>query len=156
AEILCGTVSRRRRGMSAVAMSLVALQSSIPISMFDCPEHSQTSPISTSLAVVDWPSELATVNVRGSLDAAIGLSVVRQFPLASAITTRLWSPKVSVIFAAGFVQPQTGTATSRCSTAWSQNSGFNNGRSGAFAGAARSVMQANIAKDQTTIGWKRF
>ena len=56
----CPTLSRRRRSLSAPAIS--AREFSVRLtcsSMFDCPEHSQTSPTSTSPTVCVAAPELA-------------------------------------------------------------------------------------------------
>src|SRR5579862_1539959 len=109
-----GTVKRRMLGRFAFAMSLVALQAPIPISMFDWPEHSHTSPTSTSCAVLFWfPSPLLTVRVRDSVDAGILSRCAIHLPSASATAVLVWPANETVTLVPGFAHPHTGTFTSR-------------------------------------------
>ena len=83
--------------------------------MFDCPEASHTSPISTSwncewrMADGGWPG--ATVITCGCALAAIGSSFTDHLPLASAVAVRDWSAKETVTCSRGSAQPQTATGT---------------------------------------------
>src|ERR1017187_1681236 len=106
AAMRCGTVSRRISGKLAVAMSLVALQSIMPISMFDCPEQSHTSPTSTSLITADsCVVEFVTDKTRGSDEARMDLNSTNHFPSVPVIAVRLCPANVTVTFDSGALQP---------------------------------------------------
>src|SRR5665213_760983 len=85
-----GTVSKRISGKLAVAMSFVALQICTPISMFDWPEQSHTSPTNTSLMTADsCVVELVTDKLRGSDEADMAWSLTSHFPSWPATAVRL-------------------------------------------------------------------
>ncbi len=86
----------------------------MPNSMFDWPEATQTSPMSTSWKVsVFFP---ATVKVWGAVFCGTGGRSTRQAPSAPAMAEPLAPPSVTVTFSAGSAHPQTGIFVSSCST----------------------------------------
>ena len=81
--------------------------------MFDWPDASQTSPISTSLMVI---SLLAlTVIVCGPVAASFS-SLSDHLPSAPAFADCFWPAMLTVTASLGSAQPQTGTAPSRWRT----------------------------------------
>jgi hypothetical protein len=127
------TVSMRRRSFDASRVS--ESRSSVRrtcSTMLDWPEHSHTSPTSTSTIVCAAPSALLTASVYGPPAGSAG-SVACQWPSASARPCTVWPAKRIVSAAPGFAWPQTGSARSRCSTAWSWNSGLSSAASAAHA-----------------------
>ena len=143
AATLCPTVRWRRSGLLAAAISPAA---SCAIrtghSMFDWPEASQTSPTITSrMVTVFFP---VTTSSAGSAEAGTAASVTRQRPLASVVVLTCWPLKETVTCSPASARPQTGRALSRCSTAWSWNSG-------ASVTSARPAAQ----RQSTGKNWRR-
>jgi hypothetical protein len=92
------------------------LQRCTCIAMFDCPDASHTSPTSTSLTVSVFLPD--TVSVSAS-PAGRGSSFTDQLPARSAVVFFVCLPSVTLTSSPASAQPQTGTAASRWSTAWS-------------------------------------
>ncbi len=84
--------------------------------MFDCPEQSQTSPMSTSSRTT-WLLPLM-VSLNGPPAGSAG-SLAIHLPSAPgvAVTAGL-SPNCTLTGSPGSAQPHTGMAMSRCSTMW--------------------------------------
>ena len=122
AATLCTTVRWRSSGLFAAAISPAAFCARrTGHSMFDWPDASQTSPTTTSrMVTVFFP---VTTSSAGSAEAGTAASVTRQRPLASVVVLTCWPLKETVTCSPASARPQTGRALSRCSTAWSWNSG---------------------------------
>ncbi len=86
-------------------------------SILDCPEQSQTSPISTSLISILF--EPRAVSVCGP-PAGIDSRATFQRPSALAVAVAVDPPdRATVTFSPGLAQPQMGMGFSRCRTMWS-------------------------------------
>src|SRR4051812_5187541 len=83
-------------------------------SMFDWPEHSQTSPMRTLVNAVVSPASM--VRVCGVNDAGSFPSFISQRPFASARVDFDCFSNLTVMVAPGALQPQTGMGCCRCST----------------------------------------
>jgi hypothetical protein len=120
--------------MSAFAISRSASRPRATVnSMFDCPEHNQTSPTSTSVAVstvADDGGPTVTVSVRGTDEASSGSRRTIQRPSGAAVAAFSWPANRTRTVVPGSAQPQTGAATPRCRTAWSENRGWSCGLPG--------------------------
>ena len=88
--------------------------------MLDCPEQSHTSPTTTSWMTISRIS-LATVSVRGSVEAFNADNVTCHRPSPAVVACRVCLPNVTRICSPGDAVPQTGIGISRCSTAPSAN-----------------------------------
>src|SRR4051812_14642707 len=122
--------------------------------MFDCPEHTHTSPTSTSLTVsVFLPF---TVSAAGLALAGIAGSFAVHLPEPSALALAVWSPKVTVTGSFASAVPHTGTAMPCWRTMWSPNSGdsFTSARADA-AGRSRSE-HSNAARTAQGANRRRF
>src|SRR2546423_14879754 len=95
-----------------------------PISMFDWPEQSHTSPNMTLPNVASFSP--LTLSVYGP-PARNGPIVVRHVPFWSAVALEVLLLIVTVTVARGVVQPNTGSFISRWRTMLSENMGDTNG-----------------------------
>src|SRR5262245_14124431 len=84
--------------------------------MFDWPEASHTSPVTTSLKVIAFLPRTTTSN--GSRRSSGGRSA-RKRPLGSAVASTVCPAAVTVIFSPGSAMPHTGTLRPSWSTMWS-------------------------------------
>jgi hypothetical protein len=81
--------------------------------MFDWPEHTHTSPTSTSLNVsVFFPATVISIGA----PASIASSVTRHLPCASATAAASRPPAFTATASPGSAVPQTGTFVPRWST----------------------------------------
>ena len=109
-----GTMSNRIPESVAPAISSFAwLTAPIPISMFDCPEQSQTSPIMTSSS--RSVLEPMTFNTNGPPAFMAGKTACHS-PRSFATAEALPEPTCTLIFSLGSAQPQTVMGFSRCNT----------------------------------------
>src|SRR6185312_8366836 len=93
--------------------------------MFDCPEHSQTSPTRTSFKVtVCGPEKISSY---GPPAAGTSLSICH-FPSVPATAEEEKAPIAIETFFPGSVQPQKRLALSRCRTICSAKIGLKKGR----------------------------
>ncbi len=86
-------------------------------SMFDCPEHSHTSPTSTSCAatLTATPSRVFTVRSYGP-PAGWGGRVARKRPSAPVVVVVCAGPSVISSGVPGAARPNTFAGRSRCTT----------------------------------------
>jgi hypothetical protein len=122
---LLGTLKCRIWGKFAARASPSAFLTFLTtISIFDCPEQSQTCPTSTSAILRRLlPETVSSSDWSGALDVS---SDTRQLPLASAVASRGGRPPAAPvsstrIFSPGSALPHTGTLVPRCRTIWSEN-----------------------------------
>src|SRR5665647_1681065 len=116
------TVNRRRLGYKPLSpivwLAPITGEPQTPvnvISILDCPEHSQTSPISTLLIVTGSPS--LTVIVYGVNEATGVVTVINQLPSLSDFVVPLTPHEaVTLTEAFGPLQPQTFTLDCCCRT----------------------------------------
>ena len=113
--VVFGTSMRRR--FACVVFGMSAFESGficISHSMFDWPEASHTSPISTSCTLT-----LPAFSTCGSAFAGMGSSFTIHLPPASAFAVFFCPANSTTTSSPDAALPQTGTALSRCSTMWS-------------------------------------
>ena len=110
-----GTLICRIIGYCAAAISSCAFtQAATGHSILDCPEQSQTSPISTSLiSRVFFPCTLIDVGV---LLAIISGSFTSQRPFSEVFTVSLFDPMLTVTISPAAAQPQIRSGICCCST----------------------------------------
>ncbi len=111
--------------------------------MLDWPEHSQTSPTSTSFTVWLAPP-LAWADSTKGPPAAVAGRAADQWPEASAVAVADAPPSDTVTVSPGEAWPQTGMGWSRCRTARSLNMACSSGVGWAAAAEAqRARIRAN-------------
>ena len=115
--------------------------------MLDCPEHNQTSPISTSLiSMVLLPF---TVTVIGTLPAVIGGSSTCHRPASSAVALAVFSQSVTTTDSRASAQPQMRIFCCCCSTMWSPNTFGSRTSARALLSNSRKARLTKIARNLT-------
>ena len=118
--------------------------------MFDCPEQTQTSPMSTSVKVTVFLPR--TVSVCGPPYSRTGSSCTCQEPSAAATTDFDWPAKATVTSSPGSALPHTRLAMPCCSTMWSPNILLSDtsARATAMTASRAAAAAANLANMRNT------
>src|SRR5947208_7506899 len=110
--------------------------------MFDWPEHTHTSPTSTSLTASSFFP--FTVSCAGWLLAVSGGSLAVHLPEPSAVALAVCPPRVTVTSSLASALPQTGTGMPCWRTMWSPNSGESFTSARALAAEKRRASAARV------------